>query len=258
MTDAKASDEDDAVHIAIVDDEPDLRETIKEYLELKGFRVSSAADGEELRRIVAAEALDLAVLDINMPGEDGLSLARYLHEQTDIYIIMLTAAGTTLDRIVGLEVGADDYLVKPVDLRELHARIKAILSRSRAAAKNRQMATKNTDSGADNESVRFGDYRLHLSSQKLYDADGAQCPLTAMEFDLLKTFAEHPDRVLSRDQLLEFAHKRDRNRDREPFDRSIDLRIARIRRKIEPDPGHPQIIKTVRGAGYIFVRHGYK
>lgn len=258
MTDAEANDEDDAVHIAIVDDEPDLRETIKEYLELQGFRVSSAADSEELRRIVAAEALDLAVLDINMPGEDGLSLARYLHEKTNIYIIMLTAADTVLDRIVGLEVGADDYLTKPVDLRELHARIKAILSRGRAAAKNRRSTTQTSGNITDNESVWFGDYCLHLPSQRLYDTGGGECPLTAMEFDLLKAFAEHPDRVLSRDQLLEFAHKRDRNRDREPFDRSIDLRISRIRRKIEPDPGNPQIIKTVRGAGYIFSPQRYK
>ena len=201
-------------HIVVVDDEPDIRETLEEYLQLQGFRVTCADGGEALRRIVEAEPCDLVILDISMPGEDGLSLARFLRATTTVGIIMLTAAGEVVDRIVGLEIGADDYLAKPVDLRELRARIKAVLRRA--------------------------------------TAEGDEIPITAMEFDLLKAFAEHPNRVLTRDQLLDMAH----NRGWEPFDRSIDIRIARLRRKVEDDPAKPQVIKTVRGAGYIFATGG--
>ena len=232
------------IHIVVVDDEPDLCETVEEYLELQGFRVSTAEGGQALRRIVAADAVDLVVLDVNMPGEDGLSLARFLRESTDIRIIMLTAAGTVVDRVVGLEIGADDYVVKPIDLRELLARIKAVLRRSGPPT--------STGGGAaatpERHRIEFGDCRLDLDAHKLYGADGEELKITSMEFDLLKAFAEHPNHVLSRDQLLDLAH----NRDWEPFDRSIDIRIARLRRKIERDPKRPQILKTVHGAGYIF------
>jgi DNA-binding response OmpR family regulator len=230
-------------HIVVVDDEADVRDTLKEYLCNQGLQVTALDSGAALRQLVETEEpFDIALLDITMPGEDGLSLARFLRERTKVGIIMVTASGDTVDRIVGLEMGADDYIPKPVDLRELLARIKAVLRRTAVQAKG--------DSPDDGEHrvVDFGQCRLDLDSHKLFDEDGKEMPLTAMEFDLLQAFAERPNRVLSRDQLLEMAH----NRGWEPFDRSIDIRIARIRRKVERDPGKPQVIKTVRGAGYIF------
>ncbi len=230
-------------HIVVVDDEPGIRETIQEYLELHDFRVTPADGGEALREVVDENDVDLVLLDIRMPGEDGLSLARYLRGNSDVGIIMLTAAGEVVDRIVGLEMGADDYLAKPVDLRELLARIKAVLRR---AEKVREAESE--EEAADARLARFGRFTLNLDSHKLFDPEGGEIPLTGMEFDLLKAFADNPNRVLSRDQLLNLAH----NRDWEPFDRSIDIRIARIRRKIESDPAKPQVIKTVRGAGYIY------
>ncbi len=227
-------------HIVVVDDEPDIRDTVRDYLELKGYRVSCAADGKELRALVERSELDLALLDINMPGEDGLSLARFLRETRDIGIIFLTASVDTVDRIVGLEIGADDYIPKPFDLRELHARIKAVLRRIKSPAKKSNV-------GSDG-AVQFGEYTLNLETHTLGGPDGEDIAITSMEFDLLKTFAENPNRVLSRDRLLDLAH----NRDWDPYDRSIDIRITRLRRKIEPDPSKPAIIKTVRGAGYVF------
>lgn len=239
----------EAAHIVIVDDEPGIRITLEEYLMLQGYRVTCADGGEALRRIVEEEAIDLVVLDITMPGEDGLSLARFLRETQDVGIIMLTAAGDVVDRIVGLEMGADDYLAKPVDLREFLARVKAVLRRSAAMAAGAGAGAEGAEGVAVSE-ARFGACRLDLDAHKLFDAEGAEIPITSMEFDLLKAFAEHPNRVLSRDQLLDMAH----DRDWEPFDRSIDIRIARIRRKVERDPAKPQVIKTVRGAGYLFAR----
>jgi two-component system phosphate regulon response regulator OmpR len=229
-------------HIVVVDDEPDIRETIQDYLELHGFDATQADGGPALRQIVEEREIDLVLLDINMPGEDGLSLARFLRERGSVAMIMLTAAGEVVDRIVGLEMGADDYMAKPVDLRELLARVKAVLRRGQSAQETGESAAASTSE------VTFGQHRLDLEAHKLYDPEGLEIPLTSMEFDLLKAFAEHPNRVLSRDQLLDMAH----NRDWEPFDRSIDIRIARIRRKLEADPAKPQVIKTVRGAGYIF------
>ncbi len=228
-------------HILVVDDEPEIREMIQEYLELRGFRVTPLDGGEALRALLAEQEADLVLLDINMPGEDGLSLARFLRDDTTVGIIMLTAAGEVVDRVVGLEVGADDYLAKPVDLRELLARVKALLRRLQTAPRG------TADPGSADE-IAFGRCRLNIASHRLIDEDGEEIPLTSMEFDLLKAFADHPDRILTRDQLLDMAH----NRDWEPFDRSIDIRIARIRRKIESDPTKPQVIKTVRGAGYMY------
>lgn len=237
----------DSKHIIVVDDEPEICEMLADYLGHAGFTVTTADNGAVLRRILEDQAADLVILDINMPGEDGLSLARFLRANTKIGIVMLTAAGEVVDRIVGLEMGADDYLPKPVDMRELLARVRAVLRRMETAA---------TDTGqaeaAAAAKVRFGECNLDLDAHKLYDADGEEIAITSMEFDLLKAFAEHPNRVLSRDQLLDLAH----NRDWEPFDRSIDIRIARLRRKVEADPAKPQVIKTVRGAGYIFVPGG--
>ena len=230
--------------VIVVDDEADIRETVGDYLGMNGFEVSVAESGEALRALIAKEKVDLAILDINMPGEDGLSLARFLRENTDVGIIMLTASGETVDKIVGLEMGADDYLPKPFDLRELMARTKAVLRRRESAGKIAAISADGTET-----LVRFGSCMLNLDAHKLFDAEGEEIAITSMEYDLLKVFADHPNRVLNRDQLLEYAH----NRDWEPFDRSIDIRIMRLRRKIEEDPGKPQIIKTVRGVGYMFM-----
>ncbi|MGI9481736.1 MAG: response regulator [Hyphomicrobiales bacterium] len=228
-------------HIIVCDDEPDIRETLSEYLERQGFRVSAAENGEALRAIVSEETAHVVVLDINMPGEDGLSLARCLREQGDTAIIMLTASAEVVDRIVGLEMGADDYLAKPVDLRELLARIRAVLRRVTAAPPQ-------TAEEVASLAVKVGRCILDLEAHKLFDHEQNEIPITAMEFNLLKVFCEHAGRVLNRDQLLELAH----DRDWDPFDRSIDIRISRLRKKIEIDPSKPQIIKTVRGVGYIF------
>ena len=233
-------------HVVIVDDEPDIRETLEEYFELKGYRVITAENAAVMCDLLEREGdgIDIASVDISMPGDDGLSLTRHIRESSDLPVIIVTAFGEPVDRTVGLEMGADDYVGKPVDLRELEARVRAVLRRMRRSA---SAATE--DSGTTKGSVlAMGLCQLDLESRKLFGGDGAEIPITAMEFDLLNAFAGSPNRVLSRDQLLEQAH----NRDWEPFDRSIDIRIARIRRKIEQDPSKPEIIKTVRGVGYMF------
>jgi DNA-binding response OmpR family regulator len=234
------------VHIVVVDDEPEIRIMLSDYLGHAGFRVSTAEGGAAMRQLLAEQPADLVILDVTMPGEDGLSLARFLREHTKgVGIVMLTAAGGVVDRIVGLEMGADDYIAKPVDLRELLARVRSVLRRLQLPAVPEVTAEVRESA----RSVRFGVFRLDLDAHRLYAADGAEVPITSMEFDLLKAFADNPNRVLSRDRLLDLAH----NRDWEPFDRSIDIRITRLRRKIEADPAKPQVIKTVRGAGYIFI-----
>ena len=237
------------IHIVVVDDEAEVREMVQEYLGGQGFRVSTANGGGELREIMSRERADLVLLDVRMPGEDGLSLARYVRENYSTGIIMVTAVGGTVDRIIGLEIGADDYVTKPFDPRELLARVKSVLRR----LPNTTVAETVTDEEAKPaNAVRFGKCMLNLEAHTLNTLEGTNVPLTSMEFDLLKAFATRPNRVLSRDQLLDLAH----NRNWEPFDRSIDIRINRIRRKIEDDPAKPQTIKTVRGAGYVFVPHG--
>ena len=235
-------------HIIVVDDEPEIRSMLADYLGHSGFAVSMAEDGVALRQILEARPADLVILDLNMPGEDGLSLARWLRAHTQVGIVMLTAAGEVVDRIVGLEMGADDYIAKPVDMRELLARVRAVLRRLPAPAAEPAAG----EAAPTTRKIHFGGCRLDLDAHKLHDADGEEVPITSMEFDLLQAFALHPNRVLSRDQLLDLAH----NKDWEPFDRSIDIRIARLRRKIEADPAKPQVVKTVRGAGYIFVPKG--
>jgi two-component system phosphate regulon response regulator OmpR len=236
----------DAVTIGVVDDEAEIREMVAEYLSRHGFSVVQADSSANFRRILETRRVDLALLDINMPGQNGLSLARYLREQTDIGIIMLTAAAESDDRIAGLELGADDYMGKPFNPRELLARIRSVLRRRSA----KFMRTTTAAPGRNHRS--FASYLLDLDARELRRQDGTVVTLTAMEFDLLQAFALNPLKVLRRDQLLELAH----NREEEPFERSIDIRIARLRRKIEVDPAKPQIIKTVRGAGYIFVPDG--
>jgi DNA-binding response OmpR family regulator len=228
--------------IIVCDDEPDIRETVAEYLESHGFAVTPADGGPALRAIIDNEPADVVILDIRMPGEDGLSLARYLRERCDVAIIMLTGSAEVIDRVVGLEMGADDYIAKPVDLRELLARVKAVLRRTSRATKT----ANNTD--APRRLIPFGRCCLDLEAHKLFDAGGVEIPVTSMEFRLLKVFAEHRGRILNRDQLLELAH----DRGWDPFDRSIDIRISRLRKKIEADPSKPEVIKTVRGVGYLF------
>jgi two-component system OmpR family response regulator len=237
-----------AASILIVEDDPAVREMIAEYLEGHGYAVAQAESGAAMRRALEAQVPDVVLLDVNLGGEDGLSLARYLREHHDLGIIMVTAAGDVVDRVVGLEVGADDYIAKPFDPRELLARLKSLLRRVEGrGAPGRGKAAGGARAAAN--TVRVGQCTLDLSAHRLLDAQGEEVALTSMEFDLLRVFSEHPNQVLSRDQLLTHT----RNREWEPFDRSIDIRIARLRKKIEPDPEKPRYIKTIRGAGYLFV-----
>jgi two-component system, OmpR family, phosphate regulon response regulator OmpR len=229
--------------ILVVDDDKDVRDTIRDYFEFCGFDVFVAGDGDSMRTILASRPIEIVLMDLNLPGEDGLALTRELRASRPVGVIMLTAAGQTIDRIIGLEMGADDYVPKPFDPRELLARVKSVLRRLRERPK--EVPTSGEEKP---EVVRMGSCTLDLAAHRLYDASGGEIPLTSMEFDLLQAFARHPDRVLSRERLLELAH----NRDGDVFDRSIDLRIARIRKKIEQDATKPQVLKTVRGAGYMF------
>lgn len=235
----------DARHICVVDDEPDLRDAVAVYLRNQGLAVSEAGNGAELTALMAERPVDLVILDINMPGEDGLSIARRLRAAGPIGIVMLTAQNDLIDRVAGLELGADDYLTKPFELRELLARVRAVLRRLSSNGDG------HPPPAAMGREVRFGRCVLNLDSRTLFSLAGEPLPLTAMEFDLLRLFAENPNRVLSRDRILDLAH----NRDMEAFDRSVDLRVVRLRRKLEENPEAPQVIKTVRGAGYIFVPH---
>lgn len=223
--------------IIVVDDEPELREMLAEALGAVGHAVRLAAGGEELRRLVAERPPALVLLDVGLPGEDGLRLARWLRERHDPGIVMLTAADAVVDRVVGLEVGADDYVAKPCPLAELRARVEAVLRRRpyRDAA------------GPPDGTVRFGPYLFDTRRFLLLGADGREVPLSPMELDLVAAFALHPGEALGREDLMRLAPPRDGD----SFDRSIDNRVARLRRKLEPDPGRPGLIKTLRGAGYI-------
>jgi DNA-binding response OmpR family regulator len=240
-----------AQHIVVVDDEQPAREMVGDYLRMHGFSVGLCDGGASLRKAIAQQMPDLIVLDLNMPEEDGLSIIRDLKRRISVPIIMLTATASAIDRVVGLELGADDYLAKPCELRELLARVRSVLRRSGAAAPppmaQPSAATAPAPAG-DRGRVRFGTKWLDHEAQALRDDQGNEHPLTASEYGLLKVFAANPKRVLSRDRLLELANARDA----EAFDRAIDIRIMRIRRKIEPDPARPSVIRTVRGGGYLF------
>jgi len=231
-------------NILICDDEPVLREMVRDYLSGRGFTVTEAENANAMRACLELAQPDIIVLDINMPGEDGLTALRSLRVGSNVPVIMLTAADEVIDRVVGLEMGADDYLGKPVDLRELEARIKAALRRrpSQTDIASIEQAEESPDS------VPFGACTLDLARARLIGVDGREIYITAMEFNLLRVFTENKGRVLNRDQLLEQAH----DKAWEPFDRSIDLRISRIRRKIEKNPSKPEVIRTVRGIGYVF------
>ena len=245
--------------VLVVDDEPELRSLLAEYFGRHGFTVRTAADAVAARASVAGQAPALAILDINMPGENGLSLARWLRESHPrTGLVMLTTAGESIDRIVGLELGADDYLPKPFEMRELLARVRAVLRRAEVTAAAVSAVTPAVAAGAaavavviasGTRRVAFGACQLDLDERRLLGADGADIEISAAEFDLLALFARHPNRPLNRDQIMEQAH----NRGWDVFDRSIDLRIMRLRRKIERNPDKPELIKTVRNVGYVFV-----
>lgn len=234
------------VHVLVVDDEVEIRDMVGDYLARNGFAVSTAAGGTEMRAVLSVRPVNIVILDLKMPGEDGLALARYLRQAGGFGIIMLTASSETIDRVVGLELGADDYMSKPFDPRELLARVRSLVRRLVPA--NRP----DKPQAQLGREIRFGRCTLNLDAQRLYSLSGEEIPLTAMEFDLMKAFAERPNRVLSRDALLSLAH----NRDAEAFDRSIDIRVMRLRKKVEVDPEKPRVLKTVRGAGYVFVPGG--
>jgi two-component system OmpR family response regulator len=225
-------------HILVVDDDREIRDLLNRFLVKHGLRVSTARDGIEMTRILDGAAIDLVVLDLMLPGEDGLSLCRKLRSTTNLPVIMLTAMGEDTDRIVGLEMGADDYLPKPFNPRELLARIKAVLRRVQSLPA----------ASPKGDTARFDGWILDLGTRRLTSPQGEEVELSTGEYDLLLAFATHPRRVLSRDQLLDLA----RGRTAAPFDRSVDIQVMRLRRKIEADPKEPRLIKTVRGGGYMF------
>jgi two-component system OmpR family response regulator len=230
-----------APHILIVDDHREIRDLVSRALTKDGFRVSTAADGRAMRKALGDGRIDLILLDLMLPGEDGLSLCRSLRAESDVPIIMLTAKGEEVDRVIGLEMGADDYLSKPFGSRELIARIKAVLRRSNEklpAAKPAERPKR----------FRFDRWTLDTGARELVRDDGVTIPLSTGEYDLLIALAERPQRVLNRDQLLDLA----RGRSAAGLDRSIDTQVSRLRKKLERDPSDPKIIKTVWGGGYMF------
>jgi two-component system OmpR family response regulator len=228
-----------ARHILIVDDDRDIRTLLGDYLQKNGFRATAVPDGKGMRRVLEQAHVDLIVLDLMMPGEDGLKLTRELRVHSQTPILMLTALGEEVDRIVGLEVGADDYLSKPFSPRELVGRIKAILRRTAHMPRDPAQSTANI--------YRFGDWTLDVTARTLRHTDNSEHALSGAEFRLLSILLAHPTRVLSRSQLMELL----RGRDIDPFDRSVDVRISRLRQVLRDDARSPKIIKTVYGEGYI-------
>ena len=229
--------------IIVCDDEEPMRELLEEMLTDEGYAVTIAKDGAELRRLVPQVRPDLVVCDLKMPGEDGLSLTRWLRSEGHAAVIMLTGMGSVVDRVVGLEMGADDYLPKPFEPAELRSRIKSVLRRTMAPVHQH---------GRPPARMKVGRCVVDIEQKTMFDENGAAVPLTSMEFDLLYTLMTHAKRVLSRDQLLEMAH----HQRWDPFDRSIDIRITRLRKKIEVDPAKPRVLRTVRGEGYMLVPDG--
>lgn len=223
--------------LLLVDDEDTIRKPLAEYLGDNGFRVREAADAAEARCLLSGHQFDVIVLDVMMPGEDGLSLCRHVREAHDIPVVMLTAKGEDTDRIVGLEIGADDYVAKPFNPRELLARLKAVLRRAEAPPRMQE----------DTRTLAFGDWVLRLDERVLMDLEGVSTALSTGEYNLLHAMLVRPRTVLSREQLLELSRGRESN----AFDRSIDNMVSRVRRKIEADPKSPEILKTVWGGGYI-------
>jgi DNA-binding response OmpR family regulator len=233
-------------HIAVLDDEVDITRLLATYLSSHGFRISQFHSGRALMAAMPADPPALVLLDLGLPGEDGFAIARQLREHWQCGLVIVTGRGDAVDKVVGLEVGADDYVTKPFDLRELLARIKAVLRRTSAAVAPKAAAAPTATSGSR---LRFEGWLLDIGARRLSDTAGSEVALTGGEFDLLCTFVQHPGRVLSRDFLLETT----RGREAAPFDRTIDVQVGRLRRKLEPDAAEPRIIKSVRGAGYLFV-----
>ena len=239
-----------APQLLVVDDEPELRSLLVEYFVRHGFAVEAVADAAAARASLALRRPALAILDINMPGENGLSLARWMREaHARVGLVMLTTASDTVDRVVGLELGADDYVPKPFEMRELLARVRAVLRRAETTAAAPPAAASDPAAATPSRRVAFGACLLDLDERRLLGADARDIDISAAEFDLLALFARHPNRPLNRDQIMEQAH----HRGWDVFDRSIDLRIMRLRRKIEKNPDKPELIKTVRNVGYVFV-----
>ncbi|MES2366819.1 MAG: response regulator [Pseudomonadota bacterium] len=234
--------ENNQEHILVVDDDAGLRALLEQYLVGQGYTVTCVADGGEMDEALSRIEPHLVILDLMLPGEDGLSIARRLRATMALPIIMLSARGEDIDRIVGLEVGADDYMPKPFNPRELLARIRAVLRRKQGIA---------TTEAAVNSIASFGPFSLDLDAQRLL-RDNEEIPITTAEFAILRIFVEHPNRVLTRDSLMDMI----KGYERDPFDRSIDVRVTRLRRKIEPDPGNPVFIRTVWGQGYLFAPKG--
>jgi len=228
-------------HILIVDDHREIRELVGRALTREGFRVTAVGDGKAMRHALTDAHIDLVLLDLMLPGEDGLSLCRWLRAGSDVPIIMLTAKGEEVDRVIGLEMGADDYLPKPFGSRELIARIRAVLRRS-------QRAPAPADAPPATPQYRFGRWTLNTAARELLREDGVTVPLSNGEYELLLALVERPQRVLNRDQLLDLA----RGRAATAFDRSIDTQVSRLRKKLEDDPAEPRIIKTIWGGGYMF------
>jgi two-component system, OmpR family, response regulator len=236
----------DPLHVLVVDDDQRIRSMLRRYLVEEGFRVSEAADGGGMRSALDGERVDLVLLDLMMPGEDGLSLARQVRQRSDVPIIMLTGKGDLIDRVAGLEAGADDYVAKPFHLREVLARIRTVLRRGRAPG--RPAAAAEVGPTSAQETLVFQGWRLDLVRRELRRSDGELVPLTTGEFELLRVFAGHPNRVLARDQLMNLV----KGQEWAAYDRAVDAQVVRLRRKIEADPANPTLIKTVRGAGYVF------
>ena len=229
-------------HIAVLDDEPDITLLLATYLRSHGFRVSELHRGTDLMALLACDAPQLVLLDLGLPGEDGLAIAQRLRELPALGLVIVSGRGDAVDKVVGLEIGADDYITKPFDLRELLARVKAVLRRTAVAEVGAAVAP-----AAAGEQLVFGGFRLNLAARCLHDSTGNEVALTTGEFELLAVFVLHPGRVLSRDFLLEQS----RGRDAAPFDRTVDVQIGRLRKKLADDAQEPQLLKSVRGAGYI-------
>ena len=234
---------DDAAHILIVDDDSRIRQMLTRYFEQEGYRVSLAADGAAMWIQLSAKPVDIILLDVVMPGDDGVTLAREIRARSNIGIIMLTGRGEVLDRVVGLEVGADDYIAKPFHLREVLARVKSVLRRQKLVSE-----IPSTYQEPANQTVRFDGWLLDTARRQLVSAKGEDVLLTTGEFDLLVALLKHPGRVLGREALMDLT----RGRSWEVFDRTIDAQIARLRKKIEADPKKPALVKSVRGVGYVF------
>ncbi|MGZ5092298.1 MAG: response regulator [Burkholderiales bacterium] len=229
--------------VLIVDDDVEIRTLLSEYLQRNGYRTSSVADGRSMWAVLESKRPDIIVLDLMLPGDDGLTLCRNLRARSSIPIIILTARGEETDRIVGLEMGADDYLAKPFNPRELLARIKSVLRRSRSLPENSGCAEAKT--------LSFAGWSLDIKARHLISPGGVVVPLSGVEFKLLRVFLSHPNRVLTRDQLLNLMMSRDAL----PFDRAIDVQVSRLRHRLSEDAKEPSIIKTVRGEGYVFAAH---